>query len=77
MGNSVDMLKPGTNHSPNIFQGSELQLSTDGRFLYAASRNNSLPAVGGDSNDDAIALFSVSPNGTYIERLGFYSSGNW
>ena len=56
--------------------GSELQLTDDGRFLYTASRNNTEPPAG-SQNIDPIALFSVSPNGTYIELLDFISSDVW
>jgi len=72
----IDILPRGANHSANVFQGSEFQLTTDGRFLYATSRNNTDPSEGSTNRDD-IALFSVSPNGTYIELLEHFSSYSW
>ncbi|OCF31440.1 hypothetical protein I316_06842 [Kwoniella heveanensis BCC8398] len=72
----IDILPGGANHSANVFQGSEIQLSVDGRFLYAASRNNTAPPKG-SMNSDPISIFSVSDNGTYIERISVVNSGAW
>ncbi|WWC63049.1 uncharacterized protein I303_105648 [Kwoniella dejecticola CBS 10117] len=76
MQEGIDMLPPGSNLSANVFQGSEFQLSTDGRFLYAGSRNNTAPPSG-TSNKDPIAIFSVSQNGTYIERIDVVETDLW
>ncbi|WWC93849.1 hypothetical protein V866_000685 [Kwoniella sp. B9012] len=73
----IDMLPPGSNHSANVFQGSEFQLSTDGRYLYTGSRNNSVPANKTTGNHDPIAIFAVSENGTYVERIEVVETDLW